>query len=473
MNKTINRGIRAGLAFVLALVMCLCIGGASAVFATGSTQPALGGDEAAITKVLKVPYGTEYPAMDFTFTIDKISWNDSTATADVNKLPDVPASPATAGEVVISFDGAAAATPAETLDGTTAGITTYYLESSDIFDSVVWPETGIYEYYITETTYSPTIALGDLHESLTLSLAEYKVFVYINECDGGTLCTQSHTHSVGLLYIEAIGVIKVVDDDGTPDATGDKSDPTPGGNGTSFFYSQMAFTNNYVKTNGPVDPDDPDPKVPAESTLNVSKEVTGSYGSTTAYFDFSLKLTLPSIIDSSYVLPYYKAYVIEETSTAGVYAVIDPTANVASASVAALIGQDATANAYKFIKFVPSTATAVTTAFTLKHGQQLVFVNTPVGTVYDVTETAVSGYDTTITLTYDGGSPASLIKNVMTATDYVGEDFTAADYVNDFDVTSPTGLDISDLPFIGLIVVAIGAIAAWILVKSRKRRSYN
>jgi hypothetical protein len=45
--------------------------------------------------------------------------------------------------------------------------------------------------------------------------------------------------------------------------------------------------------------------------------------------------------------------------------------------------------------------------------------------------------------------------------------------VNDTGGTTPTGLDISDLPFIGLIIIALGAFAAWILVKSRKRRSYN
>ena len=43
-----------------------------------------------------------------------------------------------------------------------------------------------------------------------------------------------------------------------------------------------------------------------------------------------------------------------------------------------------------------------------------------------------------------------------------------ADYVNDRDDVTPTGLDLNDLPFIGMILLAVGAIAGYIVVKARK-----
>ena len=459
MFTSIKTKARAVLVIALAFVLSLCFG-SGAAFAASNPDPdpmpwevsddaAVATDEAAITKVLKVPYGTKYPEMGFTFTIEKVSLNGGTASGDVANIPYVPIN--TTGEVVISYDGAEAIDPAEQLYGTIDGVSTYYLESGDIFANVVWPFAGVFEYKITETDTDYDI-LDANHEMLDMSDAEYMLLVYVKDVDeDGDPCTP---------FISAIGAIEIIDDGGVDNDSLDKSDPTPGGNGDADAvpYSGLAFTNTYIKTNGAIDPEDPDPTDVDESTLNISKVVDGEFASLTQYFDFALTLTIPDAFED-FVLPYYPAYVVDADDAI----VSDISYNAAPN----LIGQDKNNN--HFIKFEAND----TTEFKLKHGERVVFINTPVGTAYEVEETAFPGYDTTITTTYNGGTPTDLTENVMKASAFVGEEYTAADYLNDAGLTTPTGMDISNQPFIGLIIVALGAFAAWIALRTGKRRSYN
>ena len=67
--------------------------------------------------------------------------------------------------------------------------------------------------------------------------------------------------------------------------------------------------------------------------------------------------------------------------------------------------------------------------------------------------------------------PDDVNNTVYTETLYVGEGVNAADFTNTNNTTIPTGLDISDLPFIGIIVLAFGAAAVFITVKLRKRKN--
>ena len=176
---------------------------------------------AAITKVLKVPFGTEYPAMTFDFSVSLISFNDNTTMP--SGMPVI----GTAGVVSIAFDGTA-----ETLEGTVSSISTYYLESDELFGSVDWPYAGIYEFVITETGSSYYVAPGSTEEALDLSQAEYNLKVYVKEYTASDVPAGS---SIGDRYIFAIGVMRTTNDDGTDGS--DKVDPTPGGNGTTTHYS--------------------------------------------------------------------------------------------------------------------------------------------------------------------------------------------------------------------------------------------
>ena len=406
--------------------------------------------EAAITKLLQVPEGTEYPAMDFVFTVTPYKYNHSED--DLAKLPVIgaPISGTGAGKITISFDGPAAASPAETLEETAGNVSTYYLESTSLFAGAVFPNAGIYEYIIGETDSSYSIPSGSLHEAMVLSLAKYHVTVLIRE------------NADKVPYIYHIGVVRITKEGGS--AGTDKVDPTPGGDGEETFYSQMSFTNQYVRTNGAPNPDNPDPKKPdttdpdpenpftSDSTLNISKLVKGELGSQSMPFEFKMTINVPNLIPS-YVLSYYKAYLVDASG------VLDPTGTVDST----LIGTDTSTKAYKYIKFVTGSAVD----FQLTHGQTLVFVNTPVGTTYNVEETAETGYLTTITVFYN--SIKNAVATSLITAGLVGEKYNAADYTNDFGDYTPGGLNVNDLPFYGMILFAIGGLVTFVVIKMRKR----
>jgi hypothetical protein len=360
------------------------------------------------------------------------------------------------GVVTISFDGT------QVLEGTEDGISTWYLESAELFGGVTWPHAGVYEYEIEETGSTFTPGAPPPTETMTLSKAVYTVKVYVDECNDAN-CTD---HNVGDLYITHIGVLMVVDDGGEEIDAEDqeKVDPTPGGGtGSSFDYSQMAFTNEYWKTMGPVDPEDGD------YTLAVSKEVAGTQSSTTMYFPFTLTLDVP---DLQGVPAAYTAYVVEEdTANPGSFVIVTAPGNYSGT-----IGTDGS------IVVDPESVLS----FGLKHGQKLVIIDLPVGTAYTASEAGTAGYTPKVEVCYDGGTPVlddtsgvsgsgyDLPNNVIgESLLFVGEGDSYADFLNDRGNITPTGLIIANLPFIGMIALAIGAVALFIAAKSRRRSCNN
>ena len=422
------------LLLVLALVFALFLSFAP----TAMAEPPY--NAAAITKILQVPEGTEFPTMGFEFRFTPERYNGSTE--DLVRVPTigVPQS-ATTGVITINVNRATA-----NLEGTVNRVSTYYVESGNFVAGVTFPNAGVYDYLVTEigSTYNIT---SPLHEALELSEAVYRVSILVQENNG-------------VPFVYHVGVVRITTDDGDPGS--EKVDPTPGGNGTTTEYSQMTFTNKYVRTNGANNPDNPNPQKPpatdptpgqpynGDSTLNIGNQITGLMGSQILPFDFGLRIDVPTLIPE-YVLPFYKAHLVDSTG------VLNPTGTVN----ASLIGQDA--NGMRYIRFAPGTVVD----FQLKHGQTLVFINTPVGTAYNVTQAAEAGYTTTIQPFYN-----SIKETLVTALTYaglVGERFNAANYTNAFTDTTPTGLNVNDLPFYGLILLAVGGLAVFIIVKARKR----
>ena len=425
------------LALTVALAMCLSI--APMALATQTERVT----EATITKLLMVPEGTEYPAMDFYFTLTPDSYNGSTEAQIVADKVPVITGAGPAGEVVIGFDGATAAGRAEFLESTVANVSTYYLESASLFTGVTFPNAGIYEYMVEETGTSLDVT-PNIHDAIIMSQANYLLTVFVREENGVT-------------FIYHIGVVRTIEEDGTPGT--DKVDPTPGSEQEEFLYGQMVFLNKYARTNGAVDPDDPDPKLPdpedpdpGDSTLNIIKTVTGDLGSTILPFNFTLTIDVPSLIPE-FVLDHYNAYLVDHAG------VIDPTGKVSGA----LIGTDRSGN--KYIQVVSGTSVA----FELTHGQALVFVNTPVGTTFNSTEAAAAGYDTSITVWRNSEKGMSSV--ALSASGLTGELYNAADYVNDFPDPTPGGLNVNDFPFYGLILLAIAGLVTFIVIKTRKHNS--
>jgi hypothetical protein len=208
-----------------------------------------------------------------------------------------------------------------------------------------------------------------------------------------------------------------------------------------------------MRTNGPTDPTAPN------APLKISKTVAGSFADTSHYFEFKVKATQHLLLTTASI---YKAYVV--TSGGGVVTSIT--------SNGAIAGTDSSDSAGPYFVFNSGTERTIK----LKHDQQLVFVNTQVGTTYSAIETGVASYTPSVTITTSGSAvgPTSAGKgaNLSTGTQYVGEATNSAAFTNTHDATTPTGVIINNLPYIGLIALAAGALALYLAAKLRCRTRY-
>ena len=429
-----SKRIKKLLTLVFAIAMCLSI--ATTAFAANGV-PIVTDDEdkpveAAITKLLQMPYGTVLPAADFEFVVTPISYETDTTPAVVNAMPKL----GTNNEFKISFAGTETGTTAANSD-----VTEYVKETANIFAGVTFPTAGVYVYEIVERANTYTVnPTPPPYETMTYSLAKYTLNVYVAN------------HSKGGTYVKAIGDVQTTKDDGTPG--GNKVDPTPGGNQVDYFYSQMIFTNVYYKINGDVDDD--------ISSFELSKAVAGDFANLDTYFEFEVAVHKPSLVPTA--SGNYKAYVIDASG-----AVV-----TAAANYAGTIGSDGS------IAFTSGQEEVVK----LKPNQKLVFFDVHVGSTYVVIESAIDDYVASAVITYNGGTAnttvgppgtSSTIQNVndktalSTDTQFIGELENSAAFTNTHKGSTPTGLDINDLPFIGLIVLAIAALIAFVVVKARKK----
>ena len=445
----------------LLLTLALCLLSFSAVWA--DDDAAADTDKAAITKLLKVPFGTDTSGLTFVFEIESKTVNDATATYDGTtekyNMPTIGLPTeigSLKGTVDIVFNGD------EKLVGTTSGISTYFLESDNLITADEFPHAGIFVYTITENeTKSTQAKTGGPKEVISYSKAEYKVIFYVSE-DGD-----------GDLEITHIGVLNTKDDAGTAISAENqtKVDPTPDPDGDGKNYSKMTFTNTLVRTWDGTEPEDDD-----DWTLAISKVVEGTYGDKTKYFSYNMTITAPSLVPHTPSAPKYKAYVVEADSSATApkgYKVVTSSENFAGSI---------TDNAFEVTTDVPFT-------FNLKDGQYLVFIDTPVGTSYIITETGASGYIPKVSVIYDGkaavlddggatkytsGTPIVLPNDRISSDNlYVGEELSKAAFTNTRDEVTPTGLNLNDIPFIGMIALAFGALIAFVAVKARKRKIYS
>jgi len=435
-------------------------GGVGAVMGT-ETDPA----QAAITKVLQMPVGTTAPAATFKFTATPVSvsgtaYDSGNSTAGIPpNMPDlnIPA----AG---LTYPGGTAATA----DTNTA---TYTQETGDILDGVVFPHAGIYVYTIAETSGTYPAATG---ETMVYSPAEYTLNVFVANGSSGP-------------YVQAVGDVIATQDNGSQDLNY-KVDPTPGGDGTTYLHSQMVFTNTFMRTHqGTI----------TDPNLEVSKKVTGSYADLTLYFEYTMKVTAPDVSydptpnlpDSSMTPdpadPINNPPLVPFTATAPTY-----TAYILDSAGAIIT--DPTPNSITGATFSTTTGLITITSgtefkYSLQNGQKLVFLDTPVGTTFTANETGTPGYEPSLTYAANNTSGAAATGTTTPATPVAGKDLSTgtllvsegnptpnkADYTNNLPDITPTGILISNLPFIIMIVVVVGALVAFIAVKSRKRKSYN
>ena len=420
----------------LVLVLAVCFGSAITVLAADEVPPHLGTEQAPvalpINKILRMPIGTNTPEATFNFLSELIR-------VDGIEVPNNVENPLTLGSLEVNFEEGQATTAITDTDMiSTSGVT------GNIFANVTFPHAGVFEFRITEEENTNDDIDYDLYDFIRYSEASFIIRVHVANNAAGNA-----------LFIQAVGIFQEKYDNGR-DVTADPNEP-------GRKVEAIIFTNDFVRTNAPppVDPENPeypDPTDPdVDPTLFVGKTVTGDLGNRTMYFDFSITIAVPSLVTPAPA--HFRAYVVE-----GGNVVDDITENIATTSPPTT-GTDPNGNSY--IVITHGTATQ----FRLRHDQRLVFVDTPVGTSYTVTETLATGYTTSIVVTTHSVA-SEAIPGLTTGQQRVGEPNNLVVFTNNRDFITPTGLSVNDLPFLVIVLLALGALTTFVVVKVR-RRNYN
>ena len=427
-----NRTLKAVLS--LAMTAVLGLGSAATVLAAPGPTTGANADNVKIVKELQMDSTLTIPSGGFTFNFafTPKKYNGETATSTIVNGAAMPGVGNTSITVNTSDKDTTASTPS---------LDVYKKESTNkIFDNLAtaWTAPGAYTYTVEESASGYTNAANG--ETMTDSTTKYEVTAYVkNDGSGG-------------FEIESIGVRTP----GTTGSTG-KIDVTPG-----VADNEFVFTNVFSKTagGGGTDP-------AANASLTVSKTVAVSdHADYSKYFAFTMATTAAGTETAS---TEYMAYLMDNGAALDINAAANAANKVSGETYST--GTDATYGSY--IK-VPAGGTL---KVNLKDGQSVAFVGMGVGAQYDATESAATNYKGDIDVTVNGASPVTVngaySTAVATSTRVIGASTNAAAFTNSFDETAqvitPTGITTNDLPFIAMIVLAVGALGAFAVIKSRKR----
>ena len=421
---------RAMTIFVLAAILCLGLAApalaAEPLISTGSEEKSA---EAAITKILVIADGTDIPdrEYEFTFTPKAVA----NVTVLIEEMPEIP-------PVTISMsesDRDLANIPVN-------GIVTVPKQTTeDIFSGAKWPHAGVYLYTVKETKGS------DGHISYSAGAYDVSVFVANKEDGSG-------------LYVAGISAKIAIKDASNENAnTGAKVDPTPGGNGEDHSYSQIIFTNTYLK-----DIDETDPTVEGNQKFVISKTVTNDYGDHTMYFQFTLMTERPATLEAE---ANYRAYVVE--TVGGTPQVVTSEENHTAVMASEGFGD--------YIKVT----TGRNVLIKLKHGQKLVFTGIHDGASYIVEEAAEKDYTASVEIVENGKKVITLanegpylVRSTAPEGDaglkrIISDKGNAAAFTNRYKDVTPLGVSVYTLPYITLIAIIIIACAAYVVFVSWRR----
>lgn len=408
-NKILKKLLSVSLAAVLSL------GGMVTAFAADPSPD----DNVKILKELKMDESLSIPTggLAFSFTFTAKEYNGDTATSSIVNGEAMP----TVGPVGITV-------PANTIGTNDNGMDSYKVESDKIFNGVVWQAPGVYTYTVAET--ASTTSTVPSNATIDYSTTSYEVTAYVkNDGAGGFVVAQ-------------IGVR-------TPGSTGSsgKVNVTPG-----LTTNEFAFVNEYSESAGGTDPT-------SDAALKVSKTVAATdHGDQNKYFEFNIATAASA---SETAATAYKAYVIDTAGNSVVS--LSDGKNGLTATATDTYGD------YKEV------LAGTTLNVKLKHGQHVAFVGMGVGSKYEATETAATNYGTDISVIVNGGTAIALTDELSTDERVIGAAANSADFTNTFDETAitPTGITTNDIPFIGMIVLAMGALVAFVVVKTRKKAGQN
>lgn len=433
---------KAKMLVALALISIMCVMGATAAYAVpGVIQNEDGSPvEAYITKFFEMPDGTDVPAANFKFTVTPVSVDDLTDNSSKDSMPKL----GNGGVVEISYAGG----EDNSENGSGNNMVFYPKQSDSLFNGVTFPHAGEYVYSIEEVADTYIIADSN-QESMDYSSAKYTLHVYVVEDTG----------NAGSYFVHQVSAVIDAADAANTDSVGTKVDPTQTGEGaTSADMSKLVFTNSYLRTYGPTNPDKPEPNT--DATLSVSKTVTGTYASTTEYFSFKLTVNAPGNMPDDTT---FKAYVLDNGNPVG-SSVLTAAANN---DLNLTVGTDGEGHNYVVVK------SGEEVDFRLKHQEKLAFIDTPVGTSYDVTESAANAYTASVEVYTNGDSKkytaAGASMDFGQDNNKVGIAKNSAEFLNTREDITATGLNLNDLPFIGLIVFGGLLVMALAVFKFRRK----
>ena len=388
-----------------------------------------------LTKNLQMPIGTTTPDVNFIFEAIRVSVDGTAATTTNMPLIGTPDDRTGTdlpnphlGTFNISFNNTNTATPVGdiiTITGTAATITL----SPSMFNA-----PGVYVYHFRErANTNPAIdATTNTTESLQYSQAVYEMRVVVINCPDCLDDDCDDTDCTGLIIRQVI-VTRTTTDNGTA---------------STQKVAEMTFTNIYV----------------VQDSLIIRKEVDGPLGQTEVYFPFTVTIFENPLIPPSAANPTYRAFIYD----AGGSRITLPTAPAAAGPNGILA--DGTLGGDTYVIFVPGTARS----FNLQDGQQIRFIDTPVGTRFVAAETNTLGHQvsasgiwtatraTATSLTTPTAEADRLLVQQNTNNIVIFENFR--------DLPPQTGLTMNDLPFVGMIVLAFGAFIGFVVFKVRKNK---
>lgn len=415
-----NRMIKVFMTLFIA--MLACFGSSVDIFAAAPEDI---GDvveddptETTIQKKFRMNEGVETPAVTFEFAFEKISYNGKTEQAVKDDMPELDAS--------VSFAAGETPTPTPTPTGTPSKVKEIIKDSNEFLTGVVFAKKGVYRYKVTEkaVTYSE-----DMLSTIVSSKAEYELVVYVDET----------------LAVEAIAnILKVAD------AAGQTLD---------HKMEQMIYTNTFIKNNGGTDPTDPD-----DIILYIKENTIDS--SVSAPFEYHVKVTKSAVVtDAS---PKYIAYVLDDQGAI----ISDPTTLVKSETTGYTpeFDEDASGNTYILL---PADGTTDVTIM-LTNGQQIVFIDAPVGTEYDIVAESAPDFSSTAIIIEGNGTPMNYYEDdydvpLAVGIHLIADGSNSAEFTHTYQDITPTGVVLNRLPFIIMVTMALGMIMFFVVWKSHKR----
>jgi pilin isopeptide linkage protein len=270
------------------------------------------------------------------------------------------------------------------------------------FNTITFPEPGIYRYVITETANATHAAAGIMHDNDTDRILD----VYVTDNGSGTLVVSSYVLHKSVSSPAANTTNGTADVANAMDALADKTD---------------GFTNELKGT----------------KDLAVKKEVSGNQASRDKYF--AITVTMGNIADAD----VFAVSLADDANAATTDGNADATSGTNAATIAGNQGQTNSTS-------VTGAELKVGKTFYLQHGQSIAIRGFAPNATYAVVENAEDYKSTSATVTGYTDATSGTIGTVAGANKAVKTSFT-----NTRDGVVPTGAIMSVLPFV--VVTMLGA----------------